>query len=764
MFLVAANTRQALVGQKEWITTGSSGIQVQFLFSADWDGLAKFAVFRNAEIEESVIPIALPASGLTELPAENCAAEYVDEKVYVGVYGTDGLGHIIIPTIWVSLGVLKEGAAYEGMDPPQPTQDMWAQILAIAQNAGAENAAAAEQSAEEAEASKEAIQDMNVEAETLPDESPLTVTKEVDPETGAVTLVFGLTRGPKGTKGDDGYSPTITITPIQGGHRFTVTDEDHPTGQSFDVMNGAPGAPGSPGQDGYSPAITITTITGGHRFTVTDEDHPTGQSFDVMDGTKGDQGYSPAVTITTITGGHRVTITDEDHPTGQSFDVLDGASDAGQVTFDPTQTYQSGTVGKELSDQSNAISQKQDAPSSAGTAGQVLGLDSNLDPVWVNQSGGGDVSNCAPIIINTASGDVATFADGADNRQIRKIVGTIETAEGGSGWTGCVFGNSDPAPTDKAFSFLPRQSGSGDPSPTNVRSFLPYTLTLDDDSQVTILGGDVKFNGDGSADVTETWAKCTIAEIRSQAIGPSAYATGMFSTILYYQTYKIEPSGVTNVMSDSYKQTDVVMGSMADDTIRNFNGTIYLRDTRYSTGTELVAGMGNAVIAYEIKKTQERPVYHLSNSAQLLPILAENGYALQTLPINWQTVAGTISNGTVTLNEDGSVDLINSDSGTNYHLTGIGSLMTYFGQNNIWIDTGSITECDYPADTKLYVDGLTAPDEDMIANANIASGKYFVVNNQLYLSTAAIAAGASIVPGTNCTATNLAEALNALNT
>ena len=293
MFIVAANTRQAIVGQKEWITTGSSGIQVQFLFSSDWDGLSKFAVFRNAEIEESAIPIALPASGLTELPAENCAAEYVDEKVYVGVYGTDGLGHIIIPTIWVSLGVLKEGAAYEGMDPPQPTPDMWAQIMAIAQNAGAENAAAAEQSAEEAEASKEAIQDMNVQAETLPDESPLTVTKEVDPETGAVTLIFGLTRGPKGNKGDDGYSPTIAITPIQGGHRFTVTDKEHPTGQSFDVMNGAPGAPGSPGapgapgDPGYSPEVTITTITGGHRVTITDEDHPTGQSFDVMDGQDG---------------------------------------------------------------------------------------------------------------------------------------------------------------------------------------------------------------------------------------------------------------------------------------------------------------------------------------------------------------------------------------------------------------------------------------------------------------------------------------------
>ena len=36
-----------------------------------------------------------------------------------------------------------------------------------------------------------------------------------------------------------------------------------------------------------------------------------------------------------------------------------------------------------------ALKAKQNAPSAAGTAGQVLGLDSNLNPVWVDQSGGG---------------------------------------------------------------------------------------------------------------------------------------------------------------------------------------------------------------------------------------------------------------------------------------------------------------------------------------------------------------------------------------
>ena len=37
----------------------------------------------------------------------------------------------------------------------------------------------------------------------------------------------------------------------------------------------------------------------------------------------------------------------------------------------------------------SAVQGKQAAPAAAGTAGQVLGLDNSLNPVWVNQSGGG---------------------------------------------------------------------------------------------------------------------------------------------------------------------------------------------------------------------------------------------------------------------------------------------------------------------------------------------------------------------------------------
>lgn len=71
---------------------------------------------------------------------------------------------------------------------------------------------------------------------------------------------------PRGLKGDTGATGA---TGPQG--------ETGPTGPQ--------GPTGETGADGFSPIVTITTIAGGHRVTIVDEDHPTGQSFDVMDGT-----------------------------------------------------------------------------------------------------------------------------------------------------------------------------------------------------------------------------------------------------------------------------------------------------------------------------------------------------------------------------------------------------------------------------------------------------------------------------------------------
>jgi len=88
---------------------------------------------------------------------------------------------------------------------------------------------------------------------------------------------------------------------------------------------------------------------------------------------------------------------------------------------------------------------------------------------------------------------------------------------------------------------------------------------------------------------------------------------------------------------------------------------------------------------------------------------------------------------------------------------------TLLGQNNIWADTGD-AEAEYPADTTLYIQNLTKPTEDdMTANVAITSGKFFMINNRLFLATAAIAVGATIIPGTNCSELSLADALNNIN-
>lgn len=78
--------------------------------------------------------------------------------------------------------------------------------------------------------------------------------------------------GPQGEKGDTG-----------GQGPKGDTGEPGPQGD--------PGPKGDDGADGFSPTVAVTEIDGGHRMSVTDG---TGvKSFDVLDGAKGEDGYTP---------------------------------------------------------------------------------------------------------------------------------------------------------------------------------------------------------------------------------------------------------------------------------------------------------------------------------------------------------------------------------------------------------------------------------------------------------------------------------------
>ena len=103
----------------------------------------------------------------------------------------------------------------------------------------------------------------------------------------------------------EGFSPTVEVEVIPGGHRVTITDGEGP--HVFDVMDGAPGQDGTDGTDGTSVSFSTQSIQGGTRVFLEDGTHSS--SFDVMDGTDGED-----ITITdvsVISAGTQVTFSDD---------------------------------------------------------------------------------------------------------------------------------------------------------------------------------------------------------------------------------------------------------------------------------------------------------------------------------------------------------------------------------------------------------------------------------------------------------------------
>lgn len=184
--------------------------------------------------------------------------------------------------------------------------------------------------------------------------------------------------GPAGADGNDGISPEVSISSITGGTEVTITDADHPTGQSFDVMNGTNGTNGQDGTDGYSPEVTISTISGGHTVNITDKTHPSGQSFNVMDGATGATGpagqdgitpdISASATIDANTGTPAVSVVKSGTTAAPSF-----AFNFTNIKGETGQTGQTGETGP-----------AGPGVASGGSTGNVLRKNSstNYDTYW----------------------------------------------------------------------------------------------------------------------------------------------------------------------------------------------------------------------------------------------------------------------------------------------------------------------------------------------------------------------------------------------
>lgn len=107
-------------------------------------------------------------------------------------------------------------------------------------------------------------------------------------------------------KGDDGYSPSISVTETDTGHSVAITDANGR--KSFSVANG---------KDGTSADVKVTEIVGGHRVSITDANGT--MTIDVMNG---DDGVSPTITVEEGTNRHTVVVQDAEGT--KEFDVKDG--------------------------------------------------------------------------------------------------------------------------------------------------------------------------------------------------------------------------------------------------------------------------------------------------------------------------------------------------------------------------------------------------------------------------------------------------------
>lgn len=110
------------------LTAGMSKAEtVRFVFSDDWDGLSKTAVFTDGVKTVDVLP---PGWDGDTVPIPHEILTTAGRTARVGVYGTNASG-VVLPTVWATLGKVQPAAEPSGDPSTDPTLPVWAQLQEI---------------------------------------------------------------------------------------------------------------------------------------------------------------------------------------------------------------------------------------------------------------------------------------------------------------------------------------------------------------------------------------------------------------------------------------------------------------------------------------------------------------------------------------------------------------------------------------------------------------------------------------------------------
>lgn len=402
-----------------------------------------------------------------------------------------------------------------------------------------------------------------------------------------------------------------------------------------------------------------------------------------------------------------------------------------------------------------------------------------------------------PYIVDTASGDIANFPDGADGIPMKKLVANIEPVQSGSGdpspdnirpisgWTeanvyrtGFNLWDEEPllnrflqpdGTTYAANGYL----CSKNIIPVPPGSFIYYKIPYYNSNTVYV----VYYNKDGNVIGSINLVANNEFKVPTNACGVRFGVQYAASAIVEYNhdicinisdpakngTY--EPYQGLTIPISFPDAAGTVYGGTLDVT----SGALTVdRETYTVTGTESwVAWDSNAY--YTTTLTGKDGIINTTTKNCISSVLKSatagdlySGTQSSGVAVSGVRVYISASDYANRANLVGMQIVYKLATPVTYQLTPT-QVTTLLGTNNVWFDCGS-TDCTYRADTKLYIEKLTAPTEDdMVANNSIAANTYFMVGNKLYYSTTSIAAGATLTVGTNCQETNLAAALNAIN-
>lgn len=275
----------------------------------------------------------------------------------------------------------------------------------------------------------------------------------------------------------------------------------------------------------------------------------------------------------------------------------------------------------------------------------------------------------------TASGATVSIADGSDDLPIKSLLVNIK----------------------------PAQSGSGTPSPTNVRAISGWTEAS------------IAIQHDGTKMLFVNW-ETEAGEVYGGSLDViNGILTVNFGVLSSTFGELIDGSGTA---PSGYALKNLRLS-------QDFPSNTWLNDTVCNIATPSSTSNAQNVVRFSNDKT----------------------FCIFTLPTNLDSNTPVMVVYPLAVPKTYTLDPM--------------EVLTALGENIFSADCGDVSVT-YRADPTLFASkGQT--EDDMTANAPIAIGKYFQIGNTLYRATAAIATGETIAPEINCVVTNLAEALNLLN-